>query len=151
MPQPTQGQDKLDVIYPQGVSSGMPFPFGVTEVKAKAVGTLPKGQTGDLPFAECFFTVTVTDNQSPKCDSREIVCAPGSEADAVKPFSICEGPQLDIQLDEGYSETFEYQILGVTQEPNYPKSGCCNSALGVEHVCDVTSETAGTATRVCIP
>jgi hypothetical protein len=151
MPAPTQGKDELEVIYPQGVSPGMPFPFGVTEVEAKAVGTLPAGQTGELPFAECFFSVTVKDNQSPKCDSREIVCAAGSQADAIKPFHICGGPQLDIQLDEGYKSTFEYQIVGVKSDPSYPASGCCNSALDVEHVCDVTSETAGTPTRVCVP
>jgi hypothetical protein len=151
MPPAMQGPDELEVTYPQGVSPGLPFPFGVTEVKAKAVGTLARGQTGPLPFAECFFTVTVRDNQDPKCDSREIVCAPGSQAEAIKPFHICGGPQLDVQLDEGYAETFEYEITGVTQEPTYPESGCCNSGLGVEHVCDITSETAGTQTRVCVP
>merc|ERR1719174_2037202 len=150
-PPATQGNDILDVTYPQGVSSGMPFPFGVTEVKAKTVGTLPVGQEGELPFAECFFTVTVVDNQNPKCDSRELVCAPGSQTDAIKPFHICEGHQLDVSLDEGYTKTFEYTVLGVIPEPDYPMSGCCNSALDVEHVCDVTSETAGTPTRVCVP
>merc|ERR1719353_2784529 len=150
-PPATQGQEKLDVIYPQGVESGMPFPFGVTEVKAKAVGTLPKGQEGDLPFAECFFTVTVRDNQNPQCDSRELLCAPGSKKNAIKPYHICEGPQLDVELDEGYASTFEYAILGVDTDPKYPKAGCCNSGLDVEHVCDITSETAGTPTKVCIP
>jgi hypothetical protein len=151
MPPATQGRDEIDVIYPQGVESGMPFPFGVTEVKAKAVGTLPKGQEGELPFAECFFTVTVTDNQNPKCDSRELVCAPGSKKKSIKPYHICEGPQLDVELDEGYASTFEYAILGVDTDPKYPKAGCCNSGLDVEHVCDITSETAGTPTKVCIP
>jgi hypothetical protein len=147
----TQGNDVLEVTYPQGVSSGMPFPFGVTEVKAKAVGTLPVGQTGAAPFAECFFTVTVTDNESPKCDSREITCAKGSAEAAIKPFHICEGPQLDIKLDEGYQETFGYEITGVKEDPWYPAAGCCSSGMEVEHVCDITSETAGTKTKVCIP
>jgi hypothetical protein len=147
----TQGSDEINVTYPQGVASGMPFPFGVTEVKAKAVGTLPAGKTGELPFAECFFTVTVTDDQNPKCDSRELQCAPGSGEDSVKPFHICSGPQLNIARDEGYAQTFEYEILSVSLEPTYPTAGCCNSALDVEHVCDVTSNTAGTPTRLCIP
>jgi len=146
-----QGNQEIDVTYPQGVSSGMPFPFGVTEVKATAVGTLPKGQTGELPFAECFFTVTVTDNQDPKCDSRELQCASGSQEDAIKPFHICAGPQLDIEHDEGFAQTFEYEILGVSLKPTYPEAGCCNSGMGVEHVCDKTPETAETKTRMCIP
>merc|ERR1712196_694013 len=117
----------------------------------KAVGTLPKGQEGVLPFAECFFTVTVTDDQNPKCDSRELECSPGSRANATKPFHICAGPLLDIEKDQWFEKTLTYDILGVTQEPDYPSAGCCDSALDVEHVCDIISESAGTAPRVCVP
>jgi hypothetical protein len=154
MEPPLQGKTELDVIYPQGVSPGLPFPFGITEIKVKAVGTLPAGQEGDPPFAECYFTVTVTDNQSPKCDSRAIVCSEGENSQGVapiKPFHICAGPQLDVDFDEGYKQTFEYETLGVTQEPEYPMSGCCTSGLGVEHVCDLVAEASGTETRLCIP
>jgi len=50
-----------------------------------------------------------------------------------------------------YRQTFEYQINGVTQEPEYPMSGCCTSGLGIHHVCDLVGEMAGTETRLCLP
>jgi hypothetical protein len=152
-PPAKQGNEVLTVTYPSGVASGMPFPFGVTEVKAKAVGTLPAGQNGDPPFAECFFTVTVTDNEHPKCDSREYSCVEGSQEDAIRPYQICEGPLLDTSKKPGYETTFEYEILGVTQEPDYPMAGCCSNGKGVPHVCDLDlyGHTTGTQTRVCVP
>jgi hypothetical protein len=130
-PVATQGGTPLEVTYPQGVASGMPFPFGTTDVKVKAVGTLPVGQTGDPPFAECFFSVTVRDTEDPMCDGRKLQCATGSPAGQINTYDICGGPQLDVTRHGDFA-TLEYEIDGVLS-PEY--GGCCGSELGATHAC----------------
>jgi hypothetical protein len=131
-PLATQGGAPLEVTYPQGVASGMPFPFGITDLKVKAVGMLPVGQTGDLPFAECFFTVTVRDPEDPMCDSRKLQCASGAPSGAIKPYAICGGPQLDVTRHADFEATLEYETDGVLN-PSY--TSCCASELGIAHAC----------------
>jgi hypothetical protein len=145
-PVATQGGAALDVVYPQGVAPGMPFPFGITDVKARAVGTLPVGQTGDLPYAECFFTVTVRDPEDPMCDHRILQCDAGSPSDAIKPYHICDGPQLDVEQHADFHATLGYETLGVLS-PSY--SSCCSSELGAPHACRPAAD--GSSTKYCQP
>jgi len=151
-PVATQGDISLDVIYPQGVESGMPFPFGITDVKVKAVGTLPAGVKGDRPVAECFFTVTVQDPEDPMCDSRTLQCAAESPLDKpgmaplIKPYGICEGPQLEVTRHADFKATLEYETVGVLT-PSY--SSCCTSEPGVPHEC--VPAAPGSPTKYCTP
>jgi len=141
---------KTHISYPQGVSSGMPFPFGVTEINVRAEGhEYAAVQQGNqqLQWDECIFLVRVTDEENPKCDGREFRCnATGAAAypAMLKPYDICEGPQLQVELREGYRTSFGYYTLGVSTA----SGSCCSSEMDVPHECTAIE---GTQTSYCAP
>lgn len=138
------------VSYPQGVASGMPFPFGVTEITVRAEGHDFKAvKQGNqlLQWDECIFRVTVTDEENPKCDGREFRCnAAGAAAypPMLKPYDICDGPQLMIELRPSYPTNFSYRTVTV----DTASGDCCDSELDVAHVCTAIE---GTGTSYCAP
>jgi len=138
------------ISYPQGVASGMPFPFGVTEITVRAEGHDFKAvQQGnqEQQFDECIFIVRVTDEENPKCDGREFRCnATGAAAypPMLKPYDICDGPQLSVELRQGYPTSFGYYTLGVSTA----SGSCCASEMDVPHVCTAME---GTGTSYCAP
>jgi len=134
-PVATQGSETLDnthITYPQGVSSGMMFPFGVTTVTVNATGAVTGTRVDEhLQFDECTFQVTVTDPFDPKVDGREYRCK-NSESTDVRPYHICDGPDLSVVLHKTYMSTFGYDTVTVL-----PKAGlsCCESEDDTLHEC----------------
>merc|ERR1719313_1624197 len=64
-PVATEGSTVLSassISYPQGVESGIAFPYGVTTVLVQANNT---GSGVESASDECTFSVTVTDDQRP--------------------------------------------------------------------------------------
>jgi hypothetical protein len=141
---------KSHISYPQGVASGMPFPFGVTEIKVRAEGhDYAAVQQGNQvqQWDECMFNVTVLDEENPKCDGREFRCNASSAAvypPLIKPYSICDGPELQVELREGYPTSFGYYTIGVGEA----SGSCCDSEMDVPHVCTAIP---GTGTSYCAP
>ena len=61
--------DQSHISYPQGVSFGLPFPFGTTHIKVRAEGEITGLRHDEhLQFDECTFAVTVEDPQIPEVD-----------------------------------------------------------------------------------
>ena len=140
------------ISYPQGVASGMPFPFGVTEITVRAEGhDYTAVQQGNQlqQWDECIFLVRVTDEENPKCDGREFRCNAASASaypPMLKPYDICGGPQLQVELRPGYPTSFGYNTLGVSNTPS--NRSCCASEMDVPHVCTAME---GTGTSYCSP
>jgi hypothetical protein len=138
------------ISYHQGVASGMPFYFGVTEIRVRAEGhdyVAVQQNNQEQQWDECIFIVNVTDEENPKCDGREFRC---NDHDAavypamLKPYDICDGPQLNIELRPGYPTSFGYNTLGVADA----SGSCCTSEMDVSHVCTAIE---GTGTSYCAP
>jgi len=134
-PVATQGENTLDathIAYPQGVSSGMMFPFGVTTVTVNATGAVTGTRVDEhLQFDECTFQVTVTDPFDPKVDGREYRCK-NPESTDVKPYRICDGPDLSVHLHQTYLSTFGYDTIGVLPKASL---SCCESEDDTLHEC----------------
>jgi hypothetical protein len=134
-PLATQGDSPLDathITYTQGVSAGMMFPFGKTTVFVNATGAVTGTRVDEhLQFDECTFEVTVTDPYDPKVDGREYRCK-NKESTDVKPYKICDGPDISVRLHETYTDTFGYETLGVTQKASL---SCCESEDDTLHEC----------------
>jgi hypothetical protein len=116
------------VSYPQGVESGIAFPYGVTTVLVLANGT---GKGVQSASDECTFSVTVTDNQRPVLDGQRYRCLNESSAD-VRPFGICDGLELNVARHQGFATSHKYDILGAERASN---RDCCTSEENVEHEC----------------
>jgi hypothetical protein len=137
-PTATQGGVALDasqISYPQGVFSGMMFPFGRTTVTVNATGAI----TGDridehLMYDECSFVVEVTDPFDPKVDGRMYRCKNSETADinAVPPFKICDGPEVNAAFPATYRDNFGYETNGVATKSEL---SCCESEENVAHAC----------------
>lgn len=129
------GKPNMDILtYPQGVASGMPFPFGKTHVKA---------HVNHSNFsAECVFAVTVTDPQPPLLKGSTYRCATRSEG--AEPYGICGGPELRVNSHATYADSFGYDVTGVSQV----SKACCRSEAEREHQC---MGLAGTTTKYCLP
>jgi hypothetical protein len=129
------GQPDASILtYPQGVASGMPFPFGRTHVKA---------HVNHSSFsAECVFAVTVTDPQPPLLKGSTYRCAADSEG--AEPYAICGGPELLINAHATYAESFGYDVAGVSQV----STSCCRSEAEQEHHCTALADAA---TKYCLP
>lgn len=134
-PTATQGEEVLDashIHYPQGVFSGMLFPFGVTTVLVNATGA----QTGTrvdehLMYDECTFVVTVNDPQPPLVDGQKYRCK-SAVAEEIMPFRICDGPEVTTVLESTYMDTFGYETTGVVNRAGY---SCCESEESTLHEC----------------
>jgi hypothetical protein len=130
-PVATEGSTVLGashVSYPQGVESGIAFPYGVTTVLALANGT---GKGVQRASDECTFSVTVNDNQRPVLDGQRYRCLNESSVD-VPPFGICDGLELNVARHQGFATSHKYEILGAARV--LPR-GCCTSEENVEHEC----------------
>jgi hypothetical protein len=142
-----QTLDASHITYEPSVAPGMPFPYGETTIKVIATGqnyTAVQEGHQTLEMDECFFKVRVGDPQSPKCDGREYRCA-DPESSAVRPYSLCDGPELVIDLHEHFEVTSEYETKGVM---TLAGEACCTSETEVEHVCSVIE---GTGSKQCKP
>jgi hypothetical protein len=138
--------DASHISYEPSVAPGMPFPFGETTIKVIATGqNYSAAQEGhqELETDECYFKVRVGDPQNPKCDGREYRCA--VEGSAVKPYGICDGPELIVTFHDHFETTSEYETTDVTKIVNSP---CCTSEAEVEHTC---SDIPGTGSKQCTP
>lgn len=135
-PTATQGGKTLDashITYHNGVEPGMAFPFGVTTVTVRADGEVGNNRIDEhLKFAECSFSVTVSDPQVPEVDGRLYRCAEDQNSVAVAPFDICDGPALTYQFHDGYPTTGAYSILSRIDLHEKP---CCTSEHGIKHQC----------------
>jgi len=138
------------ISYPQGVTPGMPFHFGVTEITVRAEGhdyaAVQQGHQVQQ-WDECTFIVTVTDEENPQCDGREFRCNDHDKAvnpAMLKPYDICGGPILEIQHRPGYATSFGYNTLGVSEA----SGSCCTSEMDVSHAC---TSIKGTGTSYCAP
>jgi hypothetical protein len=138
------------ISYPQGVAPGMPFHFGVTEITVRAEGNdymAVKQGNQEQQWDECIFIVNVTDEENPQCDGREFRCNDHDKAvypAMLKPYDICDGPQLNIELRPGYPTSFGYNTRGVSKA----SGSCCTSEMNVSHVC---TPIGGTGTSYCAP
>jgi hypothetical protein len=117
------------ISYPQGVESGIAFPFGVTTVLVQANGTETDGTVNASD--ECKFSVTVTDNQRPVLDGQRYRCLNESSLD-VPPFGLCDGLELNVARHPNFATSHKYDILGAA---NVADRGCCTSEEHVEHEC----------------
>jgi hypothetical protein len=141
---------QVNISYPQGVSSGMPFPFGSTRIKVRATHDACSlfGDCANASHArvdECSFTVTVRDPESPMpCAHEDRVC---EELDTglVGPYGICDGPELSISLNDEWPMVFDYDTLGVAK---HGPRGCCRSLSGVNHSC---AAIPASASKFCNP
>jgi len=116
------------VSYPQGLESGIAFPYGTTTVLVLANGTREGEETAS---DECTFSVTVTDNQRPMLDGQRYRCLDESSLD-VRPFGICDGMELNVSRHGGFATSHKYDVIGATR---VPPRGCCTSEDNVEHEC----------------
>jgi hypothetical protein len=138
--------DASHITYEPNVASGMPFPYGETTIKVIATGqnyTAVKEGHQDLEKDECYFKVRVGDPQSPKCDGREYRCVAGGSG--VKPYGLCDGPELIVSFHEHFDATSEYETTGVAKLDN---QACCTSEADLAHEC---SDIAGTGSKQCMP
>jgi hypothetical protein len=131
---------QVNISYPQGVASGMPFPFGSTRITVRA-----NHEDHEDLVDECSFTVTVRDLESPEpCAHEDRVCEQADDGNA-GPFGICDGPELTIALNEEWPKVFDYATLGVK---NRGPRGCCQSRRGIAHVCTAIPDSAS---KFCKP
>jgi hypothetical protein len=137
-PVATQGDKILDqshVTYPQGVSFGLPFPFGTTHIKVRADGEITGNRHDEhLQFDECTFTVTVEDPQIPEVDGRLYHCKDDidkSDASFVKPYRVCGGVDLTWTPHSTYIHTHGYDVAGVHDA----SKECCTDQFDVDHEC----------------
>lgn len=136
-PSATQGGEPLGeehISYPQGVRSGLPFPYGTTTVTAEARGRVTGERTGEAEqFDFCTFRVTVRDPFRPHVDGRHFRCAePAGDAGAVEPYGICAGTDLRPAFHDGYEVTGGYDVLGVEKLEALP---CCADQHGTAYTC----------------
>jgi len=138
--------DSPHITYEPHVAPGMPFPYGETTIKVIATGqnyTAVKEGHQEIETDECYFKVQVGDPQDPKCDGREYRCAaPGS---GVKPYGLCDGPELVVAVHENFEATTEYETTGVRK---LAEKVCCTSELEVAHEC---ADIPGTGSKQCKP
>jgi len=137
-PVATQGDKILDqshITYPQGVSFGLPFPFGTTHIKVRADGEITgKRHDEHLQFDECSFSVTVEDPQIPEVDGRLYHCKDDidkANASFVKPYRVCGGTDLTWTPHPQYIHTHGYDVAGV----HAASKECCTDQFDVEHEC----------------
>jgi hypothetical protein len=138
--------DASHITYEPSVAPGMPFPFGETTIKVIARGenySAVKEGHQELETDECYFKVKVGDPQKPECDGREYRCA--AQASGVKPYGVCDGPELIVSFHDGYESTSEYEATGVRKLAD---EACCTSEAEVAHECSVIS---GTGSKQCTP
>jgi hypothetical protein len=139
--------DQSHITYEPSVAPGMPFPFGNTTIKVIATGqnykAVKRGHQ-ELETDECYIKVQVGDPQSPKCDGREYRCT-NAGSEKIKPYGICDGPELTVSFHEHFDSTGEYETTGVTQIEN---GACCTSEADVEHECTAIS---GAESKQCKP
>jgi len=145
-PVATQGGKNLPdslISYPQGVRPGLPFPFGSTPIKVRAVGEQTGNRTEEhLQFDECTFYITVTDPHKPEVDGRLYRCKDDLHSNTMltdyhhnmslaKPYRICGGTDLHWRPHDEYVATHGYAVLG-TINKDLP---CCTDQHDVEHHC----------------
>jgi hypothetical protein len=137
-PVATQGDKILDqshITYPQGVSFGLPFPFGITHITVRADGEITGTRHDEhLQFDECSFAVTVEDPQIPEVDGRLYHCKDDvdkSDPSFVKPYRVCGGTDLTWTPHATYIHTHGYDVSGVHDA----SKGCCTDQFDVEHEC----------------
>lgn len=144
-----QGSEMLDashIYYPQGVSPGMMFPFGITTITVNATGALTGERIDEhLMFDECTFTVEVTDPFDPLVDGRPYRCKDKDSAD-VRPFKVCDGPDVSPRFYENYRDDFGYEVLGVIQKTSL---SCCESEDDTLHEC--TAVPGSSVNKYCKP
>jgi len=134
---------KIKISYPQGVSSGMPFPFGSTRVTVRA--TLSDADASHALVDECSFTVTVGDLEAPEpCAEKDRLCDEEDKG-LVAPYEICDGPELSIALNDDWPNVFDYETLGVS---NHGPRACCRSLSGKKHGCRAMKNSAS---KYCSP
>jgi hypothetical protein len=131
-----QGDKTLDqshISYPQGVSEGLPFPFGTTTVIVHAAGEITGNRHDEhLQFDECTFSVTVEDPQRPDVDGRLFRCKESNmTASLAPPFRICGGLDLVWDPHPQYVNTHGYDVTGVKET----SLGCCTDEFSKEHEC----------------
>lgn len=141
-----QTLDASHITYEPDVASGFPFPFGETTIKVIATGenyaAVQEGHQ-ELEKDECFFKVTVGDPQDPKCDGREYRCL--EEGSGVKPYGLCDGPEVAVSLHDEFASTGEFEATTVAQLVD---EACCTSQAEVAHTCTAI---AGTGSKQCKP
>merc|ERR1719171_1813676 len=141
-----QTLDASHITYEPDVASGFPFPFGETTIKVIATGenyaAVQEGHQ-ELEKEECFFKVTVGDPQDPKCDGREYRCL--EEGSGVKPYGLCDGPEVAVSLHDEFASTGEFEATTVAQLVD---EACCTSQAEVAHTCTAI---AGTGSKQCKP
>lgn len=163
-PVATQGGKLLPdslISYPQGVTQGLPFPFGTTPIEVRAEGEQTGNRTEEhLRFDECTFFITVTDPHSPEVDGRLYRCKEDTHENTMltdhhndtahaKPYRICGGTDVHWRPHDTYVATHGYAVLG-TVEKDLP---CCTDQHDVEHHC-VKVETpvkVETEASYCVP
>jgi hypothetical protein len=138
--------DASHISYEPPVEPGMPFPYGETTIKAIATGqnytAVTEGHQ-QVETDECYFKVRVGDPQSPKCDGREYRCA--VKGSGIKPYGLCDGPELIVTLHDLFAATSEYETRGVKKIVN---ETCCTSEADVAHECSTISSTGS---KQCVP
>merc|ERR1719389_491046 len=127
--------DQSHISYPQGVSFGLPFPFGTTHIKVRAEGEITGLRHDEhLQFDECTFAVTVEDPQIPEVDGRLYHCKDDidkSDPSFVKPYRVCGGVDLTWTPHSTYIHTHGYDVAGVHDADKE----CCTDQFDVEHEC----------------
>jgi len=127
--------DQSHISYPQGVSFGLPFPFGTTHIKVRAEGEITGLRHDEhLQFDECTFAVTVEDPQIPEVDGRLYRCMDDidtTDSSFVKPYRVCGGTDLTWTPHAEYIHTHGYDVAGVHDTDKQ----CCTDQFDVEHVC----------------
>jgi hypothetical protein len=140
-----QDNNPVNVTYkPEGVVSGMAFPWGTTTITVVATGT---GSVADASHnvAECSFVVNVTDERPPELWGKQYHCrklSTGDTAPGVAPYRLCKAEKhLTIKEHSSYLDTGGYTIESVG---SLPHQDCCDSETGdgaiVSHQCKWESE-----------
>lgn len=132
----TQGGKILSpahITYPQGVSPGLPFVYGKTEILVHAAGEITGTRVDEhLMYDECIFNVTVADPQRPEVDGRMYRCKDDENSpDFAKPFRVCNGTDLDWHPHPMYVHTHGYDVRGTIPTD----LECCESESHVKHEC----------------
>jgi hypothetical protein len=127
--------DQSHISYPQGVSVGLPFPFGKTTITVHAAGEITGTRHDEhLQFDECTFTVTVQDPQKPDVDGRLFRCKENNvsaEEPPAKPYRVCAGFDLAWEPHPQYVNTHGYDVIGVKETT----LDCCTDEFNIEHEC----------------
>jgi hypothetical protein len=137
------------IIYDQGVESGMPFPFGITDITVKAKGQITGDRWAeDEQVDECTFRVTIGDPEDPKVDGRMFRCQEGSVGKT--PYELCSGKAVQVDLFASYPTTHGYEVTGTTDVDGE----CCRSdhGHGYDHHCTlVEGADASSPAHYCTP